>query len=220
MRKRIERVKAVKRPVERAEPARPKPQLKLFGRWDCTGITVNDAGLRPYISLDSRLVPRTTGHLRRPFHKSKAHIVERLTLHLLVPGHSGRKHKLTSGPKGGAFCTALKQVEDALELIEKSTNKNPVEVLVRAIENSALREEIISYQVGSVVAREAVIASPQRRIDKVLRFMAQGANRRTFGKNYSLAQALADEILAAYEGKDCYAIREKERIEREAMGAR
>lgn len=220
MRKRIERVKAVKRQAERAEPARPKPQLKLFGRWDSAGITVSDPGLRPYINLDSRLVPRTAGRLRRPFHKSKAHIVERLALHTLVPGHSGRKHKTTSGPMGGALYNALKHVEQALELIEKKENKNPVEVLVKAIENAALREEIISYQVGSVVAREGVIAAPQRRVDKVLRFLAQGAFRRSFGKNYSLAQALADEIIAAYKGADCYAIREKERIEREAVGAR
>ncbi|MEM7813291.1 MAG: 30S ribosomal protein S7 [Candidatus Aenigmatarchaeota archaeon] len=220
MRKRIERIKAIKRPAEKAEPARPKPQLKLFGRWDCAGIVVNDPGLRHYINLDSRFVPRTAGRLRRPFHKSKAHIVERLATHMLVPGHAGRKHKLTSGPMGGAFYTVLKHVERALELIEKASGKNPVEVLVRAIENAALREEIITYQVGSVVAREAVITSPQRRIDKVLRFLAQGAYHRTFGKNYSLAQALADEILAAYQGKDCFAMREKERIEREAMGAR
>lgn len=220
MRKRIERVKSIRRPAEKAEAARPKPQLKLFGRWEASGIVVNDPGLRPYINLDSRLVPRTAGRLRKPFHKSKAHIAERLAQHLLVPGHAGRKHKLTSGPMGGALYNSLRQVEHAFEIVEKSENKNPIEVLVRAIENAALREEIISYQVGSIVAREDVIPSPQRRVDKVLRFLAQGAYRKTFGKNYSLAQALADELLAAYYGKECYAIREKERIEREAAGAR
>lgn len=219
MRKRIERVKAVKQEGAAAE-ARPKPQLKMFGRWETAGIVVNDLGLKPYINLDSRTVPRTAGHLRRPFHKSKANIVERLALHLMVPGHSGKKHKMTSGPMGGGLYTILSQVEHALELIEKSENKNPVEVLVRAIENASLREEIISYQVGSIVAREGVIAAPQRRVDKVLRFLAQGAFRKTHGKNTSLAQTLSEEIIAAYQGKDCFAIREKERIEREAVGAR
>jgi small subunit ribosomal protein S7 len=219
MRARVEHAKAPKRVSEKAEQ-KPKPQLKLFGRWDPVGITVNDPGLKPYINLDSRFVPRTAGHLRGPFHKSRAHIVERLALHLLVPGHAGRKHKLTSGPLSSGFYTILKHMEHALELVEKAENKNPIEVLVQAIENAALREEIISYQVGSIVAREAVIPSPQRRIDKVLRFLAQGAYHKTFGSRTKLSQALADEILAAYHGKDCYAIREKERIEREASGAR
>jgi len=220
MRKRIERVKTPKQAAAKAAEARPKPQLKLFGRWDCAGIEVQDPGLKPYLNLDSRLVPRTAGHLRRPFHKSKAHIAERLAQHLLVPGHTGRKHKLTSGPMGGAYYNALAHVEKALELMEKAENKNPVEIMVRAVENASLREEIISYQVGSVVAREAVITAPQRRIDKALRFFAQGAYRKSFGKNSSLAKALADELLAAYRGKECFAIREKERIEREAGGAR
>jgi len=220
MRKRIERVNPPKRAAAKAAEARPKPQLKLFGRWDSAGIEVHDQGLKPYISLDSRLIPRTAGHLRRPFHKSKAHIVERLTLHLMVPGHTGKKHKITSGPLGGGFCTVLRHVEHALELIEKAENKNPIEILVRAIENASLREEIISYQVGSIVAREGVVSAPQRRVDKVLRFFAQGSFRKTHGKNTSLSEALAGEILAAYRGKECYAIREKERIEREAVGAR
>ena len=220
MRKIIERVKTSKRTEEKAEPEKPKPQLKLFGRWDSSTITVNDLGLKPYINLDARTIPRTAGHLRRPFHKSKAHIVERLALHLLVPGHSGRKHKLTSGPMGGALYNALSHIEQALDIIEKAENKNPVEVLVRAVENAALREEIISYQIGSIVAREGVITAPQRRVDKVMRFLAQGAYRKTFGKNSSLAKALAEEILASYKGTDCYAIREKQRLEREAVGAR
>jgi small subunit ribosomal protein S7 len=139
---------------------------------------------------------------------------------MLVPGHTGKKHKRTSGPLGGAFYNVLTHVEKALDIVEKSENKNPVEVLVKAIENSALREEIISYQVGSIVAREGVISAPQRRVDKVLRFFAQGTYNKTFGKKNSLAKALSEEIIAASKGTDCFAIREKERIEREATGAR
>jgi len=108
-----------------------------------------------------------------------------------------------------------------LEIVEKKENKNPVEVLVRAVENAALSEEIISYQMGSIMAREAVVTSPQRRIDKTLRFFAQGAFRRSFNKKKSFAEALAEEILMAYTGSpDSTAIKEKERIEREAAGAR
>ena len=218
MRKRIETARPPKRASQRAVEVE-RPQLKLFGRWD-SKVEILDLGLKPYINLDSRLVPRSAGVLRRPFHKSKAHIVERLAVHMLVPGHAGKKHKLTSGPLGGAYYNVLKHVENALDIIEKTENKNPIEVLVRAIETAALREEIISYQVGSIVAREGVITAPQRRVDKVLRFFAQGTFRKSFGHKTTLSKALADELMAAYHGKECFAIREKERMEREATGAR
>lgn len=206
--------------MKREERKKIVVPVKLFGRWDSLGIEVKDPGLKPYISLEPRIVPRSAGRLRNPFHKSKAHIVERLATHVMVPGHVGKVHRRASGHMGGGFYTALQNVEKALQLIEEAEKKNPIEVLVRAIENASLREEIITYQVGSVVAREAVITSPQRRIDRTLRLFAQGSFARTRGKNYSIAQALADEILAAYRGKESFAIREKERIEREAAGAR
>jgi small subunit ribosomal protein S7 len=136
------------------------------------------------------------------------------------PGHKGKKHRITSGHLGGKFYNALNTVEEALAKIEDKTKKNPVEVLVKAIENAALREEIISYQMGSIIAREGVISSPQRRIDKALRFFAQGTYAKSFNTKKPASQALADEIVGAYEGKESHAIKEKERIEREALGAR
>jgi len=221
MRRKTEKIKKFTRHVGvKKEKEKRKFDVKLFGRWD-SNIEVHDLSIKPYLNVDARLLPRSAGRLRRPFHKSKAHIVERLALHVMVPGHAGRKHKITSGPLAGSSYNALQNVEKALEIVEKKENKNPVEVLVRAVENAALSEEIISYQMGSIMAREAVVTSPQRRIDKTLRFFAQGAFRRSFNKKKSFAEALAEEILMAYTGSpDSTAIKEKERIEREAAGAR
>jgi small subunit ribosomal protein S7 len=220
MRKPIQRVKKPRKEVRREERKKVVVPVKLFGKWESLGIEVKDPGMKPYINLEPRIIPRSAGRLRRTFHKSKAHIVERLALHVMQPGHVGKVHRKSSGKMGGAFYTALHNVEKALKIIEDVEKKNPIEVLVKAIENAGMREEIISYQVGSVMAREAVISAPQRRIDKTLRLFAQGSFARTRGKNYSIAQALADEIIAAYRGKESHAIREKERIEREAAGAR
>ncbi len=210
-------------PKKAREPPKKEkklPPFKLFGRWD-SNAEVNDLGLKNYINLEPRFLPRSAGVHRKTFHKSKMHIVERLALHILVPGHQGKRHRLTSGKLAGNFHNALKIIEDALEIIEKKENKNPVEVLVRAIENSALREEIISYQLGSITAREAVITAPQRRIDRTLRSIAQGAYRASFNKKLSIEQALANEILAAARGSnESNAMREKERLEREAQSAR
>ncbi len=222
MRRKTEKIKKFgKRQSTKKEKEKIKFDFKLFGKWD-SNIGVQDPSLMGYINLDSRFLPRSAGRHRKPFHKSRAHIIERLALHLLVPGHSGKKHRITSGVFGGRLYNALQTVENTLDILEKKQQgSNPIEILVRAIENAALTEEIISYQMGSIMAREAVVTSPQRRVDKALRFFVQGAYRKSFNSKKSISEALADEILAAYNNSpDSTAIREKQRIEREAAGAR
>jgi len=196
------------------------PEIKLFGKWSCD-VVVNDLGLKNYINLSPKLLPRSAGAYRKRFHKSKMHIVERLALHMLVPGHVGRKHRLTSGPLSGGFSKTIGAVEKAFEIMEKKENKNPVELFIRALENAALREEIISYQMGSIVARDAVVTAPQRRVDRALRSFAQGTYRKSFSSKKSVEQALAEELLAASKGSnESFAIKEKERVESEASGSR
>jgi small subunit ribosomal protein S7 len=219
MRRKTDKIRSPRVSEQRKEKERRVFNLKLFNKWD-SNVSVNDPGLKPYINLEARVVPRSAGRLRNTFHKSKAHIVERLASHILVAGHKGKRHKLTSGKYGGKTSGAIQAIIDAFNIIEEKDKRNPIEVLVRAIENSALREEIISFQVGSVMAREAVITAPQRRVDKSLRFFAQGSYNKAFNKKINLSGALADELIAASQGKDCFAIKEKERIEREAEGAR
>lgn len=210
----------IKKEVKKEIPKIKAPPLKLFGRWP-SAVDINDPSLRNYINLKEIFLPRSAGIHRQRFHKSKMHILERMALHLMVPGHLGRKHKLTSGKFAGGFNKTLSVVEKSLEIMEEKEKKNPVEIFVRALENSGPREEIVSYQLGSIVARDAVVTAPQRRIDKALRLFAQGAYRKSFSKKKSIEQALAEEILAAYRGSsESLAIKEKERIEREASGAR
>jgi len=198
-------------------------ELKLFNRWSFEGIEIKDPGLRPYINLKPIVIPKTYGRLsQQPFYKSKMNIVERLINKLMVPGHRGKKHLLSSGRCTGKTQTIIKLVKEVFEKLEKRTKKNPIEILVRAIENAALREEITSYQMGGIIVRKAVITSPQRRVDAALRVIVQAAYRKAFGKKKSMADALADEIFYAYknDASKSEAIKEKERIEREASGAR
>jgi len=83
-----------------------------------------------------------------------------------------------------------------------------------------VREEVTSYQIGSIIVRSAVVTAPQRRIDKALRYFAQGAYKKSFNKKISIEKALANEIIGAYKGGESFALKEKERLEREAAGAR
>ena len=196
--------------------------MKLFNRWDISEVKVTDAGLQKYIGLKPVLVPKTYGrHSQKQFHKSNMNIVERLVNHMYVPGHKRKKHFITSGACVGNTATIFNVVIDAFNMIEARTKKNPVEVFVKAIENSAMREEITSFQVGGIIVRKAVITSPQRRVDIVLREFVQGSFQKAINNKKTMAQCLSDEIFAAYNNSaDSYAIREKDRIEKESLGAR
>ena len=197
--------------------------IKLFDKWSLENISVSDPGLKNYISLKPLIVPRSFGRqAKNQFHKSQMNIVERLMNHFFVSGHRGKKHLISSGSNVGKTSKAYKTLEGAFKIIEQKTNKNPVEILVKGLENAALREEITSFQVGGIIVRKAVITAPQRRIDLALRLIVQGSNQKSFNKKKTMSEALADEILACYnyDSQNSHAIREKERIEREAGGAR
>lgn len=198
-------------------------EIKIFDRWSTKGIEIKDQGLAKYINLESVLVPRSGGrYAKQQFYKSKMNIVERLMNKLQVPGHRGKKHVITSGRAVGKTFIHYNIIKDTFEKIEQITKKNPIEVLVRAIENAALREEITAYQVGGIIVRRAVITSPQRRVDLALSNIVQAAYRKSFGKKENMVDTLTAEIVAAYnnDASKSEAIKEKERIEREAEGAR
>ncbi len=198
-------------------------EIKLFNKWSIDGITVNDQGLKNYINLRPVIIPRSCGRsAAQQFHKSNMNIVERLVTHMFVPGHRGKKHLISSGRCVGKTQVLWRVIIQAFEIVQAKTKVNPLEVFVKAVENAALREEITSFQMGGIMVRRAVIAGPQRRVDLALRLIAQGSYQKSVGKPKTTAEALADEIVAAYnyDSQNSVAIREKERIEREAAGAR
>lgn len=197
-------------------------EIKIFDRWSTKGVEVLDPGLKSYINLQASILPRSSGRYRQQFHKSKMNIVERLITKLMVPGHHGKKHRLTSGRVVGRYFTSYNIVKKAFEKIEDITKKNPIEVFIRGIENAALREEIANYQIGGIIVRRAVITSPQRRVDIALRNIAQAAYRKSFGKKGGMVDALVNEIIGAYNNDKSKsdAVAERERVEKEAEGAR
>jgi small subunit ribosomal protein S7 len=198
-------------------------KIKVFNKWDIEGVAVSDPGLKNYINLKPIVIPRSFGRTaKKQFHKSKMNIIERLVNHLYVSGHKGKKNLITSGKNVGKTVKEWKIIEETFEILEEKTKKNPIEVLVRAVENAALREEITSFQVGGIIVRKAVITSPQRRVDLALRHIVQTSYQRSFNNVKTMADTLSDEIFAAYnnDSQSSQSIKEKERIEREAGGAR
>ena len=196
--------------------------IKLFDRWDVSGIKVQDEGLKRYVNLEPIIVPKTGGrYSNQQFHKSKYNLVERLLNKLMVPGHKGKKHKRTSGRCTGKGTQKLQMIKETLELIEEKTKKNPVEVLLRALENAAPREEITTIEYGGARYPKAVESAPQRRIDFALRMMVQGAFSASFNSKKNMTHALADEIIKAYNtDQGSNAIAKKLELERQADASR
>ncbi|MFH1398516.1 MAG: 30S ribosomal protein S7 [Candidatus Woesearchaeota archaeon] len=196
--------------------------IKVFNKWDVKGIEVKDLGLKDYINLEVKCVPKTGArYAKSRFHKSKTFIVERLINKVMVPGHKGRKHFKTSSVCTGKGNTAYNLVENALSIIEGKTKQNPVAVLAKAVENSAPREEIVTIEYGGARYPRATECGPQRRVDIALKHIAQGAYHRSFGKKIGSAEALASEIIDASNSQSSSnAVSKKFELERQVDSAR
>ena len=197
-------------------------EIKTFGKWSTAGIKVNDPGLVDFITLRPTLVPRTGArYAKQKFYKSKIPIVERLINKLMIPGHKGKKHRIMSYTLSGKAMQSYRIVRDTLSGIEKETGKNPIEIFVRALENAAPREEIVSIEYGGARYPKAVDCAPQRRIDITLRYMVQGAYAKSFNSKRTLSETLAEEIInASRRSGNSNAIARKLEIERQADASR
>lgn len=197
-------------------------EIKFFNKWDANGVVVNDPGLKPYITYTPIISPKTSGRnsgLR--FWKSKYTIVERFMNKIMVSGHKSKKHYQSSGNKTGKAQTVLGIMERTLTIVETQTKENPIAVLVTAIENAAPREEILTIEYGGARYPKAVECAPQRRIDIAIRYMTQSASQKAFNSKKSIEQALAEEIINAYNmSNNSAAIQKKYDLERQADSSR
>ena len=196
--------------------------IKVFNKWDVNDIKIDDKGLQGYICLEPKIVMRSGGrYAGNRFYKSKVFIVERLMNKLMVPGHKGKTHFKSSYNLTGKSQTAYGITENTFKVIEKKTGQNPVKIFVKAIENAATREEIITIEYGGARYPKAVECAPQRRIDLALKNMAQGAYHKSFNSKKSIVDTLADEIIAAYNlDSSSQAISKKLETERQADSSR
>jgi len=197
-------------------------EVLTFGKYDASEAEVTDNGLLRYINLENIAAPRSNGrHSEKQFYKADVPIVERLLNRMYVAGHSGQKHLVSSGHNTGHSERLWNVIDDAFSIVEDETGENPIQVLVDAIENSAPVEEVVTYQRGGARARKAVLVSPQRRVDLALRLLVQGSYQERLTSEEEASEALADELISAADGDNSVkAVREKERREREAEGAR
>lgn len=187
------------------------PEIKVFGRWSTSGVEVQDPGLKRYISARPSLVPHTSGrHEHQRFRKSTLNIVERLIDNMMRPGHSG-----------GSKARSISIVRNALELIAVRTGKNPIEVLVKAVENAAPCEDVTRIAYGGIVYPISIDIAPQRRTDIALRNIGQTARQASHNNPRTIDECLADELtLAALRDSKSASVRKRDEIERIALASR
>lgn len=200
--------------------------LKLFGKYELTEVKVTDPSFVQYVSLTPVAVPHSHGrHTSSQFGKRRLNVVERLA-NKLMRGGTGEKTSgkviRTDGRMQGKKTKALRIVEEAFAIIAERTKKNPVQLLIDGLQNSAPREDFTRVQMGGVSYQVAVDVSASRRLDMALRNITLAAIMGGFDKKKTLAQALADEIEYAAKGdvNSSYAIKKRDETERMARSSR
>jgi small subunit ribosomal protein S7 len=186
-------------------------EIKLFQKWSFKDIKVTDLGLQRYLNLTPMVAPHSMGrHEHQRFRKANVNIVERLINNLMRPGkNSGKKAK------------SANIVKQAFEIINLRTGKNPVEILVHAVENSSPCEDTTRISYGGVVYHLSVDVAPQRRIDLAIRHITEGARAASANNPRSIEECVADElVLAANNDIKSAGIAKRHEIERVAQSSR
>ena len=186
-------------------------EIKLFQKWSFKDAKVEDIGLKRYLNLTPMTTPHSMGrHEHQRFRKANVNIVERLINNLMRPGkNSGKKAKTAN------------IVKQAFEIIYLRTGKNPIEVLVKAVENCSPCEDTTRVSYGGVVYHLSVDVAPQRRIDLAIRHITEGASASSKNNPLSIQEAVANElILAANNDIKSAGIAKRNEIERVAQSSR
>ena len=199
---------------EAPEPDQPagadeETDAKLFERWEVSGIEYRDPSTERYLTVTP--VEHTMGrHAGKQFQKSEVSVVERLINRLMqTEENTGKKQQAT------------RIVREAFDLVHDRTDENPIQVLIRAVENAAPREETVRLKYGGISVPQAVDVAPQRRVDQALMFIAEGTHSASFKSPTDAHEALASQLTgAANYDVQTYAINQKEEKERVAAAAR
>ncbi len=193
--------------------------LLLFRKWDLSDIEIQDIGLKNAISLKKSIMPLTFGRsaLKR-FNKADINIVERLANKIM---HFGKKYAKNTGRMGGKKAHSINIIKATLDIIHLKTGKNPVEVLVRAVEHSAPNEDTTRIVYGGTVYHVSVDVAPIRRVDMALRFIADGVKEATFSNPKAIEEHLSEHIIRAAENdSNAPSIKKKHELERVAQASR
>ncbi len=173
-------------------------EIKLFGIYDKNVEDKCDISLSDLISYKTAktnvYVPHTAGRYQvKRFRKTQCPIVERLTNTLMRHGRNNGKKNM-----------AIQIVKQALDIVQLTTNRNPISIILEAISNAGPREDSARTGSGGVVKKTAVDVSPLRRVNMGLYLIATGAREAAFRNIRNVAECLADELIACAAVKNIF----------------
>ncbi len=196
----------------------------LFGKYSYD-VEVRDLSLKNYINLRPIAYPMTYRRgSQKSFSKANLNVVERLANDLMRGGPGGKVggHVIrTKGRLQGKKIKTIKTIEKAFENVSRTTGKNPLQVLVCALEYSAPIEDTTRVIYGGIKSNVAVDISASRRMDVAVRNIAMAAIIGAFGNKRTLSEALASElVMASNMDINSYSVKRKNEIERMARSAK
>lgn len=214
----------VKKPIF-VKKQSPFKDYKLFNKWNFSEVVISDPSLMNYINLDPVIIPHSFGtKSQKKFGKANINIVERLINKAMRSGQGKRKlsGKYIRGRNGcGKKLQVMQIVEDAFTQVEQQTKKNPIQVLVTAVEFSAPREDVTRVKKGGIAYTLAVDVSPMKRLDEAIKNIALAGFGNSYRTSISASKALADEIIAASNNDNkSVAIKRRDEVERIAKSSR
>ena len=182
----------------------------VLAKYDIKDVKIEDQGLARYINLDTENIYLGGVYSNKLFAKSKIPIIERLINNIMrTENYNGKKIK------------AYKVVKGSLDIIEKKTKTNPLQVIINAIQNAAPLEETTRLRFGGISVPKAVDIAPQRRLDISIRNICSGAVNASHKNKKSIESCLADELMkAAKNDVASFSVAKKNDIERVAKSAR
>ncbi len=200
-------------------------KMLVFEKWDTSEVRLTDVSLGKSINFKTKKFPHTFGKTSASgASKAEISIVERLVNKIMRSGQGKRKLSgkyIRGRGSTGKKMQAMRIVRDAFDIVNAQTKQNPIQVLVKAIENAGPREDTTRIKRGGVTYTVSVDVSSLKRVDESLKNIALAAFASSFNKKISAQEALAKElILAAKEDNASFSIKRRDEVERIAKSSR
>ncbi len=115
----------------------------------------------------------------------------------------------------GKKTIALKQVYNALDIVEAKTKQKALDVLMLALNTIKPKTEVRSRRIGGAAYQVPMPVSPRRQFSLSIRWLVEYAGARSNSEFHSFGEKLAAEILDASQGLGA-AIKKRDDVHRMA----
>lgn len=142
------------------------------------------------------------------------------TVKRLVPGDKLYNNKLVTKlinqvMNDGKKTIAEKVVYNALDIVGKKMNENPVEVYERALQAVGPKVEVKARRVGGASYQIPQEVRGERKVALAIRWIVEAANKRPNKEFHTFAEKLSTELMDVLEGKGD-AVKKRDNMVRQA----